>query len=262
LNKREARKEKFRKIGAALTDYDRAWADRLQRHQFDIKPSVVQDKEVSSRLGGPQMMTSSGSVRPPSNTLNLGSLDQKNKSAIITPAGAVRQIDKHKTRNEFEGSVSYDLLAREDILGAKLDFSSVLVSRTSQKRPRNWKRCGQNWGAEWPISTAGRPSPKKESRNKIWSYFPDEGPLRRELYPKHVEFFRAGLVYRERLFCARIKLGKRSGAGPNVCITPRAAIRIGGRQSIHRADSLLDRQQVWQGLPRHQREITVGSAWQ
>ncbi len=25
-------------------------------------------------------------------------------------------------------------------------------------------------------------------RNKIWSYFPDEGPLRRELYPNHMKF--------------------------------------------------------------------------
>jgi len=106
------------------------------------------------------MMTSSGSVRPPSNTLNLGSLDPKNKSAIITPAGAVRQIDKHKTRNEFEGSVSYDLLAREDILGAKLDFLKRIGQPHFAEEAAKLETMRQNWGAEWPISTAGRPSPK------------------------------------------------------------------------------------------------------
>jgi hypothetical protein len=33
-------------------------------------------------------------------------------------------------------------------------------------------------------------------------YFPDEGPFRRELYPKHCEFFRNGTVARERCFMA------------------------------------------------------------
>jgi hypothetical protein len=33
---------------------------------------------------------------------------------------------------------------------------------------------------------------RRTSENRIDSYYPDEGPLRRELYPKHLEFFRAG----------------------------------------------------------------------
>ena len=33
---------------------------------------------------------------------------------------------------------------------------------------------------------------KKAARNKIVTLFPDEGPLRRELYVKHCEFFRLG----------------------------------------------------------------------
>ena len=43
----------------------------------------------------------------------------------------------------------------------------------------------------------------------IDSLFPDEGDYRRELYPKHLEFFRAGAVHRERLFMAA-----------NRCVTP------------------------------------------
>ncbi|MFL6352926.1 MAG: terminase large subunit domain-containing protein [Bryobacteraceae bacterium] len=38
--------------------------------------------------------------------------------------------------------------------------------------------------------------------------FPATGPLRRELYAKHLEFFRLGRVHSERLFCAGNRCGK------------------------------------------------------
>lgn len=43
--------------------------------------------------------------------------------------------------------------------------------------------------------------------------FPDHGPLRRELYTKHVEFFDAGREYRERLFMAGNRVGKTIAGG-------------------------------------------------
>ena len=49
---------------------------------------------------------------------------------------------------------------------------------------------------------------RKRSRNKIASYFPDDGPLRRELYTKHLEFFRLGKVHMERAFMAANRVGK------------------------------------------------------
>lgn len=51
------------------------------------------------------------------------------------------------------------------------------------------------------------------SRTKLFSYYPDTGPLRRELYPKHLEFFRAGATFRERCFMAANRIGKTEGAG-------------------------------------------------
>jgi Terminase large subunit, T4likevirus-type, N-terminal len=39
-------------------------------------------------------------------------------------------------------------------------------------------------------------------------YFPDEGPLRRELYPRSMQFFAAGVRYRERLFLAANRTSK------------------------------------------------------
>jgi phage terminase large subunit-like protein len=42
----------------------------------------------------------------------------------------------------------------------------------------------------------------------IDSYFPTEGAFRRELYPKHIEFFESGTDYRERAFIAANRVGK------------------------------------------------------
>jgi hypothetical protein len=38
------------------------------------------------------------------------------------------------------------------------------------------------------------------SRAKLFAMFPDEGPYRREWYPRHMEFLAAGAEFRERLF--------------------------------------------------------------
>lgn len=54
---------------------------------------------------------------------------------------------------------------------------------------------------------------RRASRRKLFTYYPDAGPLRRELYPKHMEFFAAGAEYRERCFLAANRIGKTEGAG-------------------------------------------------
>lgn len=48
---------------------------------------------------------------------------------------------------------------------------------------------------------------------KILSYYPDSGPLRRELYVKHNQFFEAGAKFRERLMLAANRVGKTEGVG-------------------------------------------------
>lgn len=54
---------------------------------------------------------------------------------------------------------------------------------------------------------------RRERTNAIRKYFPDTGPLRRELYPKHMEFFRAGRYHRERMMCAANRVGKTESVG-------------------------------------------------
>jgi phage terminase large subunit-like protein len=45
-------------------------------------------------------------------------------------------------------------------------------------------------------------------RNRMDGLFPETGPLRRELYPKHLEFFEVGADFKERLFMAANRIGK------------------------------------------------------
>ena len=54
---------------------------------------------------------------------------------------------------------------------------------------------------------------KRRAENAIDIYYPDEGPLRRELYPKHMEFFAAGMMYRERCAICANRVGKTEGMG-------------------------------------------------
>lgn len=54
---------------------------------------------------------------------------------------------------------------------------------------------------------------RRAARVKIDTYYPDSGPLRRELYHKHLEFFAAGAEYRERLMLAANRVGKSEGVG-------------------------------------------------
>lgn len=52
--------------------------------------------------------------------------------------------------------------------------------------------------------------------NRFALLFPDTGPLRRALYPKHMEFFAAGARWRERCFMAANRVGKTVAGGYEV----------------------------------------------
>lgn len=49
---------------------------------------------------------------------------------------------------------------------------------------------------------------ERERRRKVFALYPDEGPLRRELYPRHLEFFAAGVQHNERAFIGGNRTGK------------------------------------------------------
>jgi len=54
---------------------------------------------------------------------------------------------------------------------------------------------------------------RRRKTRLIESMFPDTGPLRRELYPRHLEFFLSGAVNDERVFMAGNRVGKTVAAG-------------------------------------------------
>lgn len=54
---------------------------------------------------------------------------------------------------------------------------------------------------------------RRQKFQKLSSYYPDNGPLRRDLYPKHLSFFAAGVEHRERLMLAANRVGKTEGVG-------------------------------------------------
>lgn len=54
---------------------------------------------------------------------------------------------------------------------------------------------------------------RREARRVLFTMYPDNGPLRRELYVKHMEFFELGAVHRERAAIAANRVGKTWGIG-------------------------------------------------
>jgi phage terminase large subunit-like protein len=54
---------------------------------------------------------------------------------------------------------------------------------------------------------------QRKRRRKLDKMFPDKGPLRRELYVPHMDFFAAGAIHDQRLFLAANKVGKSTAGG-------------------------------------------------
>ena len=63
---------------------------------------------------------------------------------------------------------------------------------------------------------------ERQAQMKIGDYFPDDGPYRRELYPKHMVFFAGGKIHHERLFMAANRVGK------TVCGAYESALHLTG----------------------------------
>lgn len=54
---------------------------------------------------------------------------------------------------------------------------------------------------------------RRKKRRKLFDLYPDDGPLRRGLYAKHMRFFRAGATEAERAAIAANRVGKTWGLG-------------------------------------------------
>lgn len=85
-------------------------------------------------------------------------------------------------------------------MGASIELSGVDLKRLNFKERRE-------------LLDLLEEKDKLGHRKRFYGMYPDTGPLRRALYPKHLEFFRLGKKHRERLFCAANRVGKTEGAG-------------------------------------------------
>jgi len=54
---------------------------------------------------------------------------------------------------------------------------------------------------------------RRKSQRRLYELYPDTGPLRRELYKPHLQFFAAGAKYRERAMVSANRIGKSFGTG-------------------------------------------------
>lgn len=54
---------------------------------------------------------------------------------------------------------------------------------------------------------------RRKARRKLFDLYPDTGPLRRELYAKHMQFFAGGVDHMERCMMAANRIGKTYGVG-------------------------------------------------
>lgn len=63
-----------------------------------------------------------------------------------------------------------------------------------------------------PTTAAIAAELKARETAKFYTYYPDTGPLRRELYTKHLAFFKAGPNWRQRLYLAANRSGKTTAA--------------------------------------------------
>lgn len=54
---------------------------------------------------------------------------------------------------------------------------------------------------------------RRRKHNYIHTLYPEDGKLSRHNYPKHMAFFRAGAIHRERAFLAANRIGKTLGVG-------------------------------------------------
>ncbi len=64
------------------------------------------------------------------------------------------------------------------------------------------------------LTPAPPPDPRESNADcRLFQLYPDEGPLRRELYPRHVAFLNGGGPHRQRMFMAANRVGKTEGVG-------------------------------------------------
>lgn len=87
---------------------------------------------------------------------------------------------------------------------------SELDAMLASFKPEDWERAKEVFTPQEQEELAAMIERHRwvQERRKLFGFYPETGPLRRELYGKHMEFYRAGAVHQERALIAANRVGK------------------------------------------------------
>ena len=108
-------------------------------------------------------------------------------NGTIGVSAAIQAIKRRQSIRVYAETPALKLLGLDDKYTARFEWKQ----RTGKKIIDTEKKTLDNVRDELSKRSVDEMELAREEfkrRNKIWSYFPDEGPFRRELYPKHMEF--------------------------------------------------------------------------
>lgn|SRR3990167_976811 len=128
-------------------------------------------------------------------------------SRLLTPGAAIRHVEVAKSKRIYKETPVLELLGIQDELQARLEWCERL-GKTMDAGERVLLREAIHEIKHRPGADVDIAREEFRKRNRIWSYFPDEGPLRRELYPRHMEFIGHTADSDEVMMIAANKIGK------------------------------------------------------
>ena len=125
----------------------------------------------------------------------------------IGPSAAIDAIRRRQSIRIYAETPALKLLGLEDKYDARLKWKQRLGKPIIDSEPKNLDAV-RNELARRPNDELVIAREEFRRRNKILSYFPDEGQYRRELYPKHMETIGHTLLDNEVMMMAANKVGK------------------------------------------------------
>lgn len=137
-------------------------------------------------------------------------------SGTIGPSAAIEAIRRRTAVRVYAETPALKLLGLEDKYAARIDWKKSLGKPLLDAEPKTLDavrtELARRTGDEMSVANE-----EFRRRNKIKSYFPDEGPFRRDLYPRHMETIGYTATDEEILMMAANKVGKTDLGG--YCVT-------------------------------------------
>lgn len=130
-----------------------------------------------------------------------------NAIGTLGVGAAIEAIKRRTAVRVYSETSALKLLGMEDKFQARLDWKARLGKPILDTERKTLDSVREEMARRLSDELLEAREEFKR-RNKIWSYFPDEGPLRRELYPKHMEFIAATKTHDEIMMLAANRCGK------------------------------------------------------